>query len=290
MKIKLLALFLLATMLMVLPGRAAFAQYEDEDLFEDEDDTASDMNDTQSPLDDAALEEDSSPLDEPSYDDGGDIPIEAGGAGSLGSGDGSGIGGLLLTRNTMQFGGSIGLQIDSRKFEYTETVINPLDPTQTAEIPRTQTDTGGYFNFSPAIGWFVIDGLELLLDFNLAIPFGDLYDGDPNVVGFNMGARYIFDFRVICLYVGAKFGFNFSIEEEEVENPLVPGEFATISDTVSSFLISVPVGILVPFNRHVALDVGISLDLDIGIGDNPLTLIHFPIGYLGIQGFFNFFG
>ncbi len=173
---------------------------------------------------------------------------------------------LLLTRHTMELGGEI--------------TIAPAVQIYKGDVDN-KADGGGKFSFSPKLGYFVIDKLELLLNFGMEFPFGTA-DGFRDVtVGFGVGARYFFDFNIVALYVGGTVGPKWLVPD----NPNV-----VIED---HFNINVMVGILVPMNRHVGIDLGMRMNTDIRI-DNDFpdggqrARIDFPIGYLGISGFFNF--
>lgn len=173
---------------------------------------------------------------------------------------------LLLTRHTMEIGGEIGL---------TSGVNIPHND------PGADATGGGVFFFSPQMGYFVIDQLELLFELNVRVGFGTENPANPaitnwTVVGFAAGAEYVFDFHVICLYIGGLIGANFAISQV-AGRPNEP-----------YFTIRVPFGIMFPFNRHVALNAGLAAQFDIYLGDDARSShIYFPIGYFGIRGFFN---
>jgi hypothetical protein len=145
--------------------------------------------------------------------------------------------------------------------------------------PPADTDGGGVFFFSPRVGYFVIDQLELVTEFDFQVGFGVRNPSDLPVdganVGFGAGMQYIFDFHVICLYLGGLVGASFYV-------PYGAGP------TVPYFRVRIPVGIMFPFNHHVALNAGLETQIDVHLGDDPgYTTIYFPIGYFGIRGFFN---
>lgn len=174
---------------------------------------------------------------------------------------------LLLTRHTMQLGGEIS--------------IDPKIRILKGDAPNTdKTAGGGIFTFSPNMGYFVIDKLELLFNFGLTAPFGESNGGSPVELGFDVGARYFFDFNIVALYLGGMVGPGWSIPDA----PNVPIE--------DYFNISVMVGVLVPLNRHIGIDLGMRMETNIRV-DNDFadggtrTWISFPIGYLGVNGFFN---
>jgi hypothetical protein len=180
-----------------------------------------------------------------------------------GGGDGLKFGGpLLLSKFTMEAGGAITI-------------------TPEVYIPK-QGDSGGggWFHFNPELGFFIIDKLELLFSFNLGVPFGDIsaYNVD---VGFALGARYFLDFDVIALYMGGMLGTHFVVPDN-------------VNLRVEKYFdINVLVGILIPMNRHIGIDVGMRFNTAILMGDyprqNPVSTISFPIGYFGVDGFFNLF-
>lgn len=185
---------------------------------------------------------------------------------------------LLVTPRTMNFGGRIGLTFDTRIAKNVE-VIDPNDPTVT--LIANETSGGGSFTFAPEFGVFVIPQLELLIGLGVNLPFGtSTYDEDfiggetyrnhaQKELFFDLGLRYLFDLDKLYLYLGFRGGLKY--------------------DSLYSVLLSLPFGILVPFNIHVALDVGLRFNVDIGVGNNDITWIHIPVAYFGVQGFFNFF-
>ncbi len=172
---------------------------------------------------------------------------------------------LLLTRHTMELGGQIA--------------INPEVVILKGDVPDKSAG-GGSFTFSPYLGYFVIDKLELLFNFHLNVPFGTLRGGNDVSLGFDVGARYFFDFNVVALYLGGMVGPSWQIPD----NPN-----AVIRDY---FTINFMVGILVPLNKHIGVDFGMRMITNIRL-DNDFpdggarTTISFPIGYFGVNGFFN---
>ncbi len=248
------ALFTFIGAFVLLSSSIAFARAED-DLGDDEfeDDDAFDEGES------SEEEEDTSPLAM------GDDTETVAPAEEEASGEG-----LLLTQHTMQFGGMIGISIDV----YSGTVLEYNDQGEPVGSEK-QTMGGGTFTFAPQAGYFVIDNLEILAELGFDIPFGEANEGVDKSIFFNAGARYIFDFSFLCVYAGGLFGMNFGINDD---------------NTMPSILLSIPAGVLVPFNRHVALDAGMRIIFDIGVGDNSDNFwMHIPIGYFGVEGFFNFF-
>lgn len=174
---------------------------------------------------------------------------------------------LLLTKHTMQLGGQISLDPRIRILK--------------GDVPNTdKTAGGGIFTFSPNLGYFIIDKLELLFNFGLVVPFGPSNGGADVTLGFDVGARYFIDFDIVALYFGGMIGPGWAI-------PDAPND--PIEDY---FNINLMVGVLVPLNRHIGIDLGMRMNTSIRV-DNDFpdgwtrTVISFPIGYLGVNGFFN---
>ena len=90
-------------------------------------------------------------------------------------------------------------------------------------------------------------------------------------------------------YLGAGIGMRMVTNKATANN-------VTTSTSVNHLLIAIPIGIYVPlFTEYLALDVGVKLEIDMNLEDAQAggqpgnaggTLIHAPIGYLGVQGFF----
>ncbi|MCP4674938.1 MAG: hypothetical protein GY854_05425 [Deltaproteobacteria bacterium] len=280
MVLRRLSFFAFACVFVLLGSRSALANPQDDEF--DDDDAFEDDESFEEEEGEDSLE--SEPVDDPSVDA---APVAV--APDI-SGESDG---LLLTEGTMQAGGMIGLQINVQRYE----ICNPENP---AECKKT-SDAGGTLTFAPQVGYFLMDNLELLAEFGFVIPFGDteptlstnisagVYPAEWKNVFFNVGGRYVMDLGLFFyLYGGLQFGMNFVIYETEEMN-LDTGEMNSSSDTLTSILITVPAGLLIPFNRHVALDVGTRFIFDIGVGDNEDFWLRIPIAYFGVEGFFNFF-
>jgi hypothetical protein len=163
---------------------------------------------------------------------------------------------FLLSQHTMAFAGSISVD---------------------THITLSDSDDGNAdatLEVFPWMGYFVIDNLELMGNLAFEIPFNDW----AKTFGFSLGARYIWDFPSVCLYLGGAVGFHWSVDDDWPTSPEV--------FTVPTLLL----GLLIPFNRHVALDVGLRLFVTLPIDeDNPYApTIDIPVGYLGVRGHFNF--
>ena len=169
---------------------------------------------------------------------------------------------LQLTAGTMQLGGVASFSIDM-------TMPDEGDST-----------TGFSLVLIPQAGYFVIDNLELVGRINLGMFFGDLYEvcvgtectGAPKLLGFDVGAKYHIPMGSIVPYAGLMVGMFFTIPEE--------------GDTQKRFDLTVPLGILMPLNSHVALDLGVAIIYKMSLEDGGGSTLNVPIGYLGVQGFF----
>ena len=127
----------------------------------------------------------------------------------------------------------------------------------------------------PNVGIFLVDNLELMLAIGHRSEFQrDDYRGDN--ISFNLGLRYIFDTRsIVYPLLGASFGTYFSGLSED--------------QAFVGIVASVPAGILIAINRHIAIDVGLALHYQKVVsgefGQSP-GVFSISLGYLGIEGFF----
>jgi hypothetical protein len=137
------------------------------------------------------------------------------------------------------------------------------------------SESGVQLNISPSFGGFVAN--NFLLQGGLAIQsgFGDLYDGEPTEVSFGFGFDYLFNFgSIVVPHVGFMLGPAFEVPDQDN------------AETTTSIVLSIPAGILIALNEHVALDLGTRLDLSIGVSGDKATIINLPIGFLGVRSFF----
>ncbi len=162
---------------------------------------------------------------------------------------------LLLSQGTLQLGGIISFGVRL-----------PLDD---------ESDNSFGYSVMPHVGIFVIDNLELALYVGHygAVGGGDYY-GDNFQFGANV--RWVFDIdTIIYPYLGARFGMSF---------------FGLVGEGVNTAISAgVPAGILIGLNRHVAIDIGLSLNYNQTVSgpfkESPGQL-YIPAGYLGIEAFF----
>ena len=161
--------------------------------------------------------------------------------------------GLSLQKGTMQLGGTATFDIE---------VVMPDEGDNT---------TGFSLNLAPSFGYFIMDNLQLFGQLSFHMGFGDLFD-DSKTFGLGVGAKYFLPLGSLVGYAGLGVGLDLHMPDG--------------GDTMKYLPISVPLGILLPFNRHVALDLGTRLTYTLALDDGGASKFHVPIGYLGVQAFF----
>jgi hypothetical protein len=160
---------------------------------------------------------------------------------------------LTLDAGTRQLGGQVTLKV--------------------AHYSQGTAETATHLMLSPGGGWFVADGLELRLGlgFDLALENGHANTG-ASVWG-DVGVRWYYrGFAAAVPYVGAGVGPSWV--------------FTNTDDTAMTVALSLPLGVLVAFNPHVALDLGARLELDLGVKNARGTTVQATLGYLGVLAFF----
>jgi len=130
---------------------------------------------------------------------------------------------------------------------------------------------GTMIEVSPALGYFVADGLELLAAVYFARGLGQLYD-DETSFGAGLGIKYHFDLGKVFLYLGAGLGAEFLYPDGGDLQP-----FLTLQ---------LPFGVLIPLNQHLAIDVGMIVNTAFYLDEDWAMILDLPIGYLGVQGYF----
>ncbi len=161
---------------------------------------------------------------------------------------------LQLTKGTIQLGGSVTFSLDMF-------------------IPdEGDKETGFMLRAMPSGGYFLMDNLALVGALSFGKGFGKLYkDWFPMEFGIDVGAKYFIPMGSMAIYAGAMVGMTM----------LKPDE----GDSSKWLDIIVPVGILIPMNAHIGIDLGMHLGYHMGLDDQGSSL-GVPIGYLGVQGFF----
>jgi len=133
------------------------------------------------------------------------------------------------------------------------------------------SESGGILTISPRIGYFLLDGFAISGGFDIAIGLGDLYEDYTTNLSFGLNLDYYFDASVRP-YLGIGFGMSFLIPDE--------------GDTLKTLDLGLRMGLLIPCNQHVAVDIGVRGIFSFILNDFGGTLVQIPVGYLGVQGFF----
>jgi len=161
---------------------------------------------------------------------------------------------LKLTKGTMSAGGVVSFPIE-------------WDPVRKASFS---------FNLAPEFGIFLTDNFQLLARAHLRNSFfGDgLQLGARDALwhwGLGLGFEYMFNYNwPVIPFVG--FGFDIGMSKLILAS--------------ASAQVSLPIGILVPLNSHVALSFGISTRAHIVASLKVLERISFEPGCFGIRAFF----
>jgi len=170
---------------------------------------------------------------------------------------------LELTKGTMQLGGVATFDID----------MNMPD--------KGDSVTGFALDVAPEFGYFIIDNLELFVGANAGMGFGDMYENAAKTFGFGIGAKYFMAFGPVIGYAGLGVGMGFVMTDDETI-----GEVTIEGTTTKALAIGVPLGVLYPFNEHVAMDLGTVISYNMSLEDGGASFLNVPIGYLGVQAFF----
>ena len=151
---------------------------------------------------------------------------------------------LALQRGTMSLGGSLSMEI---------------------RAPKGGPTTVG-LEVSPAWNYFLTRNLSFLLE--PTIKKNSLGQDTSWYLGFGAGLRYHVDLGgAIYPYFGAEGAV---------------GTHTTMSKTI--FALKAPLGVLVPFNSQVALNLGVPFEVRFTSDGYHGLLV--PVGYLGISAFF----
>lgn len=161
---------------------------------------------------------------------------------------------LNLSKGTMSAGGIISFPIE-------------WDPVRKASFS---------LNLSPEFGIFLADNFQLLARAHLKTAFfgNGLKLGARDALwhwGLGLGGEYMFNYGwPVVPFVG--FGFDMGMSKLIV--------------TTATAQISLPVGILVPLNKHVALSFGVATRVSLIAQLKVLERVSFEPGCLGIRAFF----
>lgn len=161
---------------------------------------------------------------------------------------------LRLSAGTMRLGGAAALSFDMA-------------------IPERGDNTIGLaLNIIPSAGYFIIDNLELVAEFGFWMGLADLYQNSDRLIGFGFGAKYHAPVGNLVPYAGLAVSLAFSL-------PVESGNQTALS-------LNVPLGLLVPLNTRIALDLGLRIVYTNTLRGPGVSTMQIPVGYLGVQGFF----
>lgn len=138
----------------------------------------------------------------------------------------------------------------------------------TANIVMSGGITDLYLDLSPTVGYFVGRDTELIGGLSMLINEGSVD------VGFFGGLDYFLKAESVRPYVGGTLGYS--------TGAFGPSPFdAPFGDVVT---LSGRLGLLLPLNRKVGVDLGTRLNVNIADGGG--TWVTIPLGYLGVRAFF----
>ncbi len=175
---------------------------------------------------------------------------------------GRGEGGLQLRSGTKQLGGQLSFSTSAG------IPLESGNPTTSYQL-----------NIAPTFGIFAARNFELQVGMNYSMSFGDNSEYSSKLLGVDLGGRYCIDAYLFFVYLGLNFGLDLVFPPESTSG---------VSQTNILFSWGVPIGLLLPFNRWVALDVGLRINFSKNITDgapNRLS-VAVPVGYMGVQAFF----
>lgn len=128
-----------------------------------------------------------------------------------------------------------------------------------------QGDFAMAFQMTPALGFFVDDGWEIILRGTLHQPI--VGEAAARAGGFGLGFAYLFDGGYVLPYLGLLMDFFWP------------------NDAAMQVHVETPVGMLVPFNDYVAADLGIAIKF-IFPTDMGFEKVTISPGFLGVRAFF----
>lgn len=142
-----------------------------------------------------------------------------------------------------------------------------------AHSTQGSAETATHLSLDPGAGWFVVDGLELRVGLGVDFLLSNGHANNGVTVWGDVGVRWFYrGLGAVVPYVGAAVGPTWG--------------FTNTDDTAVTLAASVPLGVLIAFNPHVALDLGARLEVDVGIKNAQGTTASITLGYFGVQAFF----
>lgn len=162
---------------------------------------------------------------------------------------------LQLSQGTMELGGVAAFNAD---------VYMP---------DQLDNQSGFVINLDPMAGYFLAQGLEVAARLGFGLYLGEMYENSSVQLGFSLGVRYFLAIEgTILPYAGAAIGMNFVMPED--------------GDVQKNMSVELPIGMMVPLNAHVALDLGLRINYLVSLAEHGGSKLNIPVGYLGIRAFF----
>ena len=140
-----------------------------------------------------------------------------------------------------------------------------LGGTATANLWLDNGNLDSWIALAPSGGIFIADRWELMG----AVSF--TFDNNGQSSGFAVGPRYVTGLGQNDAYLGGLVGFGTG----RVLNIDIGGASGTVMG-----------GFLFGLNEHVAVDVGARVNMYFN-NNNNTDVVHIPLGYFGIDAFFN---
>jgi len=138
--------------------------------------------------------------------------------------------------------------------------------------------SGKILTANPWAGLFVLPSIAIVGSLHIQSPFGDHLFNRPDMLGFTAGGRYFKQLYHFYGYVGAEFGgITFSPTGEDLNTKI---HASVLNDDTHGFMMSVPVGLLFPINRALAIDLGVRVH-SIWLSGGA-HWVEASVGYLGI--------
>lgn len=166
-------------------------------------------------------------------------------------------GGLDLKVGTIFAGGTIG---------FSQWTISP-DEGEDQELTTIE--------FAPSVGYFLTPEIAVLG--TLVYRTQDDGDNDASTIGFYAGARYHMPMGKLYLWGSGELGLEMQSQGDM---------------DMTQYGLRLGVGILYPFNPHVAVEAGLKFSYmmgswEMGGADGDYTYTNFGLGYFGFVGYFN---
>jgi len=170
---------------------------------------------------------------------------------------------MKLKAGTMQAGGVVSLSSHERI---------PLEG-------NGNSTTSYYLNLYPSFGYFVADRFELTANLSLQKNVGDNSSSSSTPLGIGVGLKYHIDFSAVFFYFGGNIG---------VDLDFPPSNAGSNAKTTGTLTLGVPVGILLPLNKWVALDIGMQVSMALPFNTNATKVLSIDTeeGFMGVQAFF----